>query len=77
METQSLEISQLAFGLVLVQYFLTISFRNGEVYLVQLELCFFIFFFRGLQLHDWMTLRRDFELWNFNIFETGIDDGDF
>ena len=37
---------------------------------------FRFFFFRGLQLH-WMNLRRDFELWTFNIFETGVDDGDF
>ena len=37
---------------------------------------FRFFFFRGLQLH-WMNLRRDFDLWTFNVFETGIDDGDF
>ena len=27
----------------------------------------------GLQLSDWMNLRRDFELWTFNILETAID----
>ena len=31
----------------------------------------------GLQLSDWIDLRRDFELWTFNIIETAIDYGDF
>ena len=31
----------------------------------------------GLQLSDWMNLRRDFELWTFNIVETAIDYEDF
>jgi len=31
----------------------------------------------GLQLSDWLNLRRDFELWTFNIVETGIDYRDF
>jgi hypothetical protein len=26
---------------------------------------------------DWIHLRRDFELWTFNIVETAIDYGDF
>jgi hypothetical protein len=30
----------------------------------------------GLQLSDWMNLRRDFELWTFNIVETAIAYGD-
>jgi len=30
-----------------------------------------------LQLSDWMNLRRDFELWTFNIVGTAIDYGDF
>ena len=30
----------------------------------------------GLQLSDWMNLRRDFELWTFNIVDTAIDYGD-
>uniref|UniRef100_UPI00402BD5E0 zinc finger protein 120-like n=1 Tax=Arvicanthis niloticus TaxID=61156 RepID=UPI00402BD5E0 len=32
---------------------------------------------RGLQLHDWSDLRRDFALWTFIIYETSIDDEDF
>ena len=31
----------------------------------------------GLQLSDWMNLRRDFELWTFNIVVTAIDYEDF
>ena len=31
----------------------------------------------GLQLSDWMNLRRDLELWTFNIVETAIDYEDF
>jgi hypothetical protein len=31
----------------------------------------------GLQLSDWMDLRRYFELWNFNIDEAAIDYEDF
>ena len=31
----------------------------------------------GLQLSDWMNLRRDLELWTFNIVETAIDCKDF
>ena len=31
----------------------------------------------GLQLSDWMNLRRDFELWAFYIVETVIDYRDF
>jgi hypothetical protein len=27
---------------------------------------------QGLQLSDWMDLRRDFELWTFDIVETAI-----
>jgi hypothetical protein len=30
----------------------------------------------GLQLSDWMNLRRDFEFWTFNVVETAIDYGD-
>jgi hypothetical protein len=30
-----------------------------------------------LQLSDWMNLRRDLELWTFNIVETAIDYEDF
>lgn len=45
MEMQSLEISQLAFGFVLVQYFLTMTFRNGDVYLVKLEVYDLVFDF--------------------------------
>jgi len=29
-----------------------------------------------LQLSDWIKLRRDFEFWTFNMFETDIDYGD-
>ena len=31
----------------------------------------------GLQLSDWINLRRNFELWTFNIVETAIDYEDF
>ena len=34
---KSLKIAQLAFGLPLVQYFLTMIFWSGNVYLVMLE----------------------------------------
>ena len=37
MEMQSLEFSQLVFGLALVQYFLTMTFWNGTVYPVMWE----------------------------------------
>ena len=30
----------------------------------------------GLQLSDWMNLRRDLELWTFNTVETTINYGD-
>ena len=39
MEIQSLEIAPLVFGLTLVQYFLTMTFWNGNVYPVMLEIC--------------------------------------
>jgi hypothetical protein len=31
----------------------------------------------GLQLRDGMNLRKDFELWIFNIVESTIDYGNF
>jgi hypothetical protein len=31
----------------------------------------------GLELSDWMNLRRDFEAWTFIIVETAIDYWDF
>jgi len=31
----------------------------------------------GTKLSDWMNLRRDFNLWTFNIVETAIDYEDF
>jgi len=31
----------------------------------------------GLQLCDWMDLRRDFELWTFNTVDITINYGDF
>ena len=34
-------------------------------------------FLWGLQLSDWMNLRRDLELWIFNVVETAIDYEDF
>jgi hypothetical protein len=40
-----------------------------------LEVCDLPFdfdFYRGLQLSDWMNLRKDFELWTFNV-ETTVD----
>jgi hypothetical protein len=58
------------------QYFLTMTFWDGNVYPVMLEVCdlFFAFcFYRGLQLSDWMNILRDFELWTFNIIETVTD----
>jgi hypothetical protein len=63
MEMQSLEFAQLGFGLALVQDFLTMMFGNGNVYPAMLEVCDLLFdfdFYRGLQLSDWMNLRRDF-----------------
>ena len=37
----------------------------------------FLSYFGGLLISDWMDLRRDFEIWNFNIVETAMDYGDF
>jgi hypothetical protein len=31
----------------------------------------------GIAVNDWMDLRRDFELWTFNIVETAIEYRDF
>jgi hypothetical protein len=47
MEIQSLEFAQLVSGLALVQYFLTITFWNGNIYPVILNICdlFFYFYF--------------------------------
>ena len=39
MEMQSLEFTHLVFGLALIQYFLTMTFWNGNVYPVMLEVC--------------------------------------
>jgi hypothetical protein len=39
MEMQSLEFDKLVFGLAFVQDLLTLSFRNGQVYAVMLEVC--------------------------------------
>jgi hypothetical protein len=39
MKMQSLEIAQLIFGLVLIVYFLRMTFYSGNVYPVMLELC--------------------------------------
>jgi hypothetical protein len=54
MEMQDLEFVQLAFGLAFVQYFPTVTFWNGNVYPVMLEVCdllfyYFFLFYRGLQ----------------------------
>ena len=38
METWSLKFDQLVYGLALVQYFFTITFWNGNIYPVMLEL---------------------------------------
>ena len=40
-----LEFAQLVVGLTLVQYFLTVEFWNGNMYLVMLELCDLLFDF--------------------------------
>ena len=42
---QSLEFAQLVFCLALVQYFLTMTFWNGNVYPVMLEVCDLLFDF--------------------------------
>jgi hypothetical protein len=43
MEMQSLEFAQLVFGFALVQYFLTMTFGNGNVYPVMVEVCDLLF----------------------------------
>ena len=56
------------------------TFWNGNVYSVTLEACtrlFWFLFYKGLQLSDWMNLRRNFELWTYNTVETVIDYGTF
>ena len=71
------------FGSCLVQYFLTmfLSLCFGVILYIlchcMLEICdlFLILIFRGLQLRDYMNLRRNFEL--LYIVETVIDYGDF
>ena len=40
-----LEFAQLVVGLTLVQYFLTVEFWNGNMYLVMLEVCDLLFDF--------------------------------
>ena len=45
MEVQSLEFAQLVFRLALAQYFLMITFWNGNVYPVMLEVCDVLFYF--------------------------------
>ena len=40
-----LDFAQLVVGLTLVQYFLTVEFWNGNMYLVMLELCDLLFDF--------------------------------
>jgi hypothetical protein len=50
LEMQSLEFAQLAFGFALVQYFLNVTFWDGNVYPVILEVCdlfYFYFYFIG------------------------------
>ena len=47
-EWQSLEYAQLVFSLVLVQYFFTMTFWNGNVYPVILEVCNLPFDFMGI-----------------------------
>jgi hypothetical protein len=32
---------------------------------------------QGLQLSNWIDLRRDFELWTFDIVDIAINYGDF
>ena len=45
MQSLELEFAQLVFGLALVQYFLTMTFWNGNVYPVMLEVCDLLFDF--------------------------------
>lgn len=53
------------------------TFWNDSVYPVMFELCglLFDFAFIGNNTSDWMTLRRNFGL--FNIVKTAIDYGAF
>ena len=45
MEMQTLEFAQLAFGFAFFQDFLTMSFWNGNVYPLMLEVCDLLFYF--------------------------------
>ena len=45
MEMWSLEFVHLIFGLALVQYFLILMFRNGNIYPLVLEICILHFDF--------------------------------
>ena len=45
MEMQNLEFAQLVFGLAFFQDFLTMSFWNGNVYPLMLEVCDLLFYF--------------------------------
>jgi len=40
-------------------------------------LIWFPVLFWGLELRDWLNLRRDFKLWTFNIVQTAIYFGEF
>ena len=84
MEMQILEFFHLVFSLSLVQYFLTmLSFLHFEI--IMYILCHYMLniyyrllyfdFYRGLQLRDYMNLRREFEI--LNKFETVVDYGCF
>ena len=63
-------VSPGGFWFCFVQYFLTILQFATVTYILchyMLEACalFLISIYRGLQLRDCMSLRRDFELWTF------------
>jgi hypothetical protein len=46
---QSLEFAQLDFGLFLVQYFLTMSYWNGNRYPVMLEVYDYFYYYFGFK----------------------------
>jgi hypothetical protein len=49
MQSLELEFAQLVFGLALVQYFLTVTFWNGNMYPVMLEVFYLLFNFNFIR----------------------------
>ena len=79
LDLQSLESSQLGFGLFQIQDFLTMTFRNSEVYPVYMKTYYMVFVFENICDYYYMIGLISEESLNFglNVSETAIKVGDF